>query len=52
MFLILVAAASVWMLAGVFVFITVVLAAWHRGRRERVEMSVPAETSAGRAQSA
>jgi hypothetical protein len=48
-FLILLAAASVWLLAGVFVFMTVLLAAWHHGRREKVEITVPAETSASRA---
>jgi hypothetical protein len=36
-FLILLAAASVWLGSGVFVLMTITLGAWYRGRRERLE---------------
>jgi hypothetical protein len=48
-FLILLAAAALWLLAGVFVFMTVLLTAWHHGRRDRLEVAVPVEPSAGTA---
>jgi hypothetical protein len=48
-FLILLAAASVWLLSGVFVFMTILLAAWYHGRRERLEIPSRPKQAAVRA---
>jgi hypothetical protein len=42
--LILLAAVSVWLLAGVFVFMTVLLLAWHRGRQSEAVLRTDLRT--------
>jgi hypothetical protein len=39
LFLILLVAASVWLLSAVFVFVTIMLAAWYHGRHERLQIT-------------